>query len=479
MFKDSIKTFFLSLTVLLLALCSINAQANVPFWLTIDGPNQISVGKTSVCYTLSSNYPGTLDSCLIYVFDEYDNLIAENTNNQTFVYVNAPTNECVLEITATLNYVTNPVTHEGGSLEAFKYVHVRKPDLQTVRLGLEEVSYNNSNTKVPIHWNIDDDDRSGYGSGVNANYGEDYLQPDLMSCNDDDLYSIQAYIGNTALNTANCNLKIKTPNSMRLWYSQNKGELCCDANSVFETNCSIRAWFNNKANSTGNRLYVEWVVEPQTTTNEYIEFYCNNVQFAKVRYKGYALYYPAKINMPINSERVFFENLCELDGCEWGINRQGTSHEHDRNSLAEAVDGEYWTRYGEPFVVTTSSPFSTNIYVLQDSIYNTFQCRCISMDAFGNQNHTFEDSDATAFFTISYFWLYNYVNYNAPPALSDIIYYSGQFAATKVPSSWLVNCHPSWAMFTSRFFNRPKIIHRAEQLESNRTIQKTYVKELP
>ena len=478
MFKDKLQTFVFSLAVFFLALCSLSAQANVPSWLSIVGPNQISVGKSNIYYTLNAYYPGTLTSCLILVYEVGGDIVTNNTNNQTFVYVNAPTNECTLEISASLYYETNPVTHEGGHLEAFKDVYVRKPDLQTIRLGLGGTSYSNPNKKVPIHWNIDDDDRSGYGSGVNANYGEDYLQPDLMSCNDDDLYSIQAYIGNTSLNTANCTLKIKTPNSMRLWFNQNKDGLCCDADSVFETNCNIKTWFNNFANSTGNRLYVEWIAEPQTTTNEYIEFYCNNVQFAKVRYKGYALYYPAKINMPINSERVFFENLCELDGCEWGINKQGTSHEHDRNSLAEAVD-PYWTRYGEPFVVTTSSPLCSNIYTLQNSLYNTFNCRCISMDTFGDRSHTFEDSDATAFFTISYFWLYNYVNYNTSPDLSDIIYYSGQFAATKVPSSWLVNCYPSWSMFTSRFFNRPKIVHRPYQLESTRTIKKTYVIELP
>lgn len=475
MSKFNLKTFIFSLFTIVIAFCSLTAEANVPYYLDIVGPRQICVGKTNVQYNLDYYFPGTLDSCLILVYDADGTFIASNTNNQTFVYINAPTNECTLEITANLNYVTNPVTHEGGHLGALEYVYVRKPDLQTSRLGLEGTSYTNALKKVPIHWNIDDDDRSGYGNAQETRSGEDYLQPDLMSCNDDDLYSIRAYIGNNALNTTHCDLKIKTPDSMRLWYSQNKNGLCCDADSVFETNCNIKTWFNNFANSTGHRLYVEWVAKPDITTNEYIEFYCNNVQFAKLHYKGYAFTCGA---LPNTEERIVFENLCELDGCEWGIYPNEGSHKHDRNSLAEAVDPSF-LKYGEPFVVTTSSPFGTNIYVLQDSIYNTFQCRCISMDTFGNQNHTFEDSDATAFFTTNYFWIYNYVNYNTSPALSDILYYSGQFAATKVSSSWLVNCHPSWAMFTSRFFNRPKIIHRAEQLESNRTIQKTYVIELP
>ena len=471
MFKVNFKIFFLPLVMLFLALCSTDAQANVPFWLSINGQNQISVGKTSVCYTLSSNYPGTLDSCSIWVFDEYNNFIAANTNNQLFVYVDAPTNECILDITANLGYVTNPVTHEGGHLSAIKYVHVRKPDLQCNRLGLEEICYTNNNAVVPVHWNIDDDDRSGYGNDSETRSGEDYRQSELMSCEDDDLYSIQAHIGNTALNTANCNLKIKTSDSLRLWYSQNKGELCCDADSVFETNCNIKTWFNNKANSTGNRLYAEWIGELPVLTNAFIDFYCNNVQFAKLRYKGYAFTQGA---LPNTAERTFFETNFYLDGCEWRIVTGEGKHKHDRNSLAEAVDPD-WLRYGEVFVATTSSPLCSNIYTLQDHIYNTFNCRCISMDSFNNRNHTFEESDATAFFTINNFWQDNFYNMYTYPLYSDIIYYNGQFAARKIQAADRLNCHPSWAMFSSRFFNRPKIVHRAEQLAPVKTIQKTYL----
>lgn len=473
MFKVNFKIFFLPLVMLFLALCSTDAQANVPFWLSINGSDQISVGKTNVCYTLSSYYPGTLDSCSIWVFDEYNNFIAANTNNQLFVYVDAPTNECILDITANLGYVTNPVTHEGGHLSAIKYVHVRKPDLQTIRLGLEEASYTNATIAVPIHWNVDDDDRSASGGGINANHGEDYLQPYLVSCNDDDLYSIQAHIGNTALNTANCNLKIKTPDSMRLWYSQNKDGLCCDADSVFETNCNIKTWFNNYANSNGNRLFVEWVMKPSITTNQYIEFYCNNIQFAKLRYKGFAF---TEGTLPNKAERYFFENTLYpgLDGCEWGLTDEGGLHRHDCNSIAESVDPE-WHRYGERFVATTSSPLCSNIYTLQDHLYNTFMCRCISMDSFGDRSHTFEESDAVAFFTIYNFWDNTFYDINTSVLYSDIIYYTTQFAARKVTSSLRLNCHSSWAMVTSRYFNRPKIIHRAEQLAPTKLILKTYI----
>lgn len=477
MFEDNLKKLFLSLTVLLLALCSINAQANVPDYLSIVGPSQISVGKTNVQYHLNYYVSGIFDGCDFWAKTN-GVTIADNSANimETTICFDAPTNECTISIGAFVYYNT---AHDTLYLEASKTVYVRKPDLQTSRLGLEDVNYNISDTIVPIHWNIDDDDTNGYGSAVNTKCGEDYRQYEQMICDDDDLYSIRAYIGNTALNTTHCDLKIKTSDSIRLWYSQNKGELCCDADSVFETNCNIRTWFNNKANSTGNRLYVEWIGDLPMATNAYVEFYCNNIQFAKLPYKGYALCSSTYINRPITSERIFFETRCELDGCEWGINALGSGHVHDRNSLSEAVDGEYWTRYGEPFVVTTSSPLCSNIYTLQNSLYNTFNCRCISMDTFGDRSHTFEDSDATAFFTISYFWLYNYVNYNTSPDLSDIIYYSGQFAATRVASYWLVGCHPSWTMFTSRFFYRPKIVHRPYQLESTRTIKKTYVIELP
>ena len=103
----------------------------------------------------------------------------------------------------------------------------------------------------------------------------------------------------------------------------------------------------------------------------------------------------------------------------------------------------------------------------------------MSMDTFGNHNYVFEESDAMAFFTKLYFWTYNYLDIDLLGALGDIVYYSGPFAATRVPSYWLTNCRPSWDVFTSRFFNQPKIVHRPYQLESTRTILDTYVIELP
>ncbi|MBP5626804.1 hypothetical protein J6X96_01380 [bacterium] len=468
MFKDNLKKLFLSLTVLLLALCSTNAQANVPDYLSIVGPSQISVGKTNVQYHLSYHASGIFDGCDFWAKTN-GVTIADNSANimETTICFDAPTNECTISIEAIVYYNT---AHDTLYLVASKTVYVRKPDLQCNRLGLEEMCYTNNNAVVPVHWNIDDDDRSGYGQSTETRSGEDYKQSELMTCDDDDLYSIQAHIGNTVLDTANCNLKIKTSDSLRLWYSQNKGELCCDADSVFETNCNIKIWFNNKTNSNGNRLYAEWIRELPVLTNAFIDFYCNNVQFAKLRYKGYAF---TKGALPNTAERTFFETNFFLDGCEWGI--VDGKHRHDRNSLAEAVDGNPWPRYGEAFVVTTSSPLCSNIYTLQDHIYNTFNCRCISMDTFGDRSHSFEESDATAFFTTNNFWQDNFYNMYTYPLYSDIIYYNGQFAARKIEDVDRLNCHPSWAMFSSRFFNRPKIVHRAEQLAPVKTIQKTYI----
>ncbi|MBR5624461.1 hypothetical protein IKW72_05605 [bacterium] len=469
-----IKKYTLScLLLFLMPWLSITGKAVVPDFMTISGPSKIAVGKPdleySVYYYINGSF--TLINFDFVVWDGDDLLSQSNSEHQLHLYFNAPTHEGILAMTAVFDYKdANGADHR---LMCERNLKVQKPFLQALRTGLNGVVYNNNDTAVPIHWNIDDDDRDA--GDLNNYYGMDCKQITEMSCADNDLYCVNAWITNDLLNTSQCNFKIKTPESMRLWFTQNKSSLCCDSNSVYETTCDIKTWFNNNANSTGNRLYVEWIVSPDTTTNEYVEFYCNDVQFAKLRYKGYALTHGA---LPNKAERIYFEDRCELDGCEWRIAPGGGTHEHDRNSLAEAVDPNF-TKYGEPFVATTSSPYGTNVYVLQDSIYNTFLCRCISMDTFGNQNHVFEDSDATAFFTRQYFWTYNYCNYSMSVPFSDILYYSGQFAATKVPSSWAINCHPSWAMFTSRFFNRPKIIHRAEQLEATRTIQKTYVKELP
>ena len=447
-------------------------------FLNIIGNTNIAIGKPSVTYEISYNINGTIFDCRSLVEEVEGDVLATNLPNSLNLdlFFSAPAHECFLIIDASINYQPNIYPFEYHVIHESRLIGVQKPFLHTLRTGLEGAVYEDNSTSVPIHWNVDDDDRSGSGGGSNAVYGEDYKQYEFLSDSgvDDDLYSIQAYITNVDFNASGCRLKIKTPDSMRLWFSQNKSALCCDTSSIYETRCNIVNWFNTHANSSGNRLYVEWVLPPNTTTNEYIEFYCNDVQFAKLRYKGYALTYGA---LPNRAERIYFEDRCELDGCEWRIAPGGGTHEHDRNSLAEAVDPNF-TKYGEPFVATTSSPYGTNVYFLQNSIYNNFLCRCISMDTFGNQNHVFEDSDATAFFTKQYFWTYNYCNYSTSVPFSDILYYSGQFAATKAPSSWTINCHPSWAMFTSRFFNRPKIIHRAEQLEATRTIQKTYVKEL-
>lgn len=476
MFEDNLKTFFLSLTVFFLAWCSINAQANVPNYLTIVGPDSISVGKTNVRYHVSYFVSGPFYACDIYILDEnYDVIASNNNDQQTFVYFDAPTNECTLKVEARLAY--GPVQHN-QILEIFAYktIYIRKPDLQNIRLGLDEIGYTNVTTTVPVNWNVDDDDRSAYGGGSNPNYGEDYKQyvflPNNFKNSDDDLYSIQAYIGNTALDTRRCNLKIKTSDFIRLWYSQNKSALCCDSNSIFETNCNIRVWFDNKANSNGNRLYAEWVGALPGATNAFIDFYCNNVQFAKLRYKGYAA---TEGGLPNAAERAFFETNCYfLDGCEWRIATGGGVHKHDRNSISESIDPT-WERYGEKFVATTSAPLCTNIYYLRTATYNNFQCRCISMDSFNDQNSTFSESDATAFFTINNFWHDNFGDLNTSPLYSDIIYYNGQFAARRIPDSDRLNCHPSWAMVTSRFFNRPRIVHRAEQLGPIKIIQKTYI----
>ena len=476
MFEDNLKTFFLSLTVFFLAWCSINAQANVPNYLTIVGPDSISVGKTNVRYHISYFVDGPFYACDLNILDEnYDVIASNNNDQQKFVYFDAPTNECTLIVEARLAY--GPVQHNQiMELFAYKTIYIRKPDLQNIRLGLDEIGYTNVTTTVPVNWNVDDDDRSAYGGGTNPNYGEDYKQyvflPNNFKNSDDDLYSIKAYVGNTALDTAHCNLKIKTSDFIRLWYSQNKSALCCDSNSIFETNCNIRVWFNNKANLNGNRLYAEWVGELPMATNAFIDFYCNNVQFAKLRYKGYAA---TEGGLPNVAERAFFETNCYfLDGCEWLIARYGGNHEHDHNSLAAAVDPD-WSRYGEAFVATTSSPLCSNIYTLQDHLYNTFMCRCISMDSFGNRNHSFEEADATAFFTIYNFWPNTFYDINTAVLYSDIIYYNGQFAARKAEPSYRLNCHSSWAMVTSRFLNSPKIIHRAEQLGPKKIIQKTYI----
>lgn len=438
--------------------------------ITITGPSKIAVGRPNLEYSIIPDINGPFTVISIHFFvEEGINLVGQNNSEQQLhLYFDAPTHECLLNMFGEFNYDDECGT--GHSLRLNRYIEVQKPFLKTERTGLDGVVYESNSTAVPIHWNIDDDDRN---AGDPSNYyGKDCNQIEEMACADNDLYCINAWITNDFIDASQCNLKIKTPDSMRLWFTQNKSALCCDSNSVYETNCNIVNWFTGHANSQGNRLYVEWVVPPNTTTNEYIEFYCNDVQFAKLRYKGYAV---TAGGLPNKAERAFFETNCYfLDGCEWRIAPGGGTHKHDRNSLSESIDPT-WERYGEEFVATTSAPLCTNIYFLRTAMYNNFQCRCISMDSFYDQNHIFSEADATAFFTINNFWHDNFSNLNTDPLYSDIIYYNGQFAARKINDADRVNCHPSWAMVSSRFFNRPKIVHRAEQLGPIKTIQKTYI----
>jgi hypothetical protein len=483
MVKESKNIFFCLLIAVWAVLYSLPIYASQLEFLNIIGPTNVAVGKPAITYNFSYFVNGSIISCSSYAEIAGGETLAYNTpdNLNIGLIFNAPNYECNLLVGAYISYEANIYPQEFHEFHVYRLVKVQKPYLQIARTGLNGTVYGNSNTAVPIHWNIDDDDRSGFGVvPPNISYGEDYKQYEFLIDNgvDDDLYCIQACVTNVDFDASGCNLKIKTPDSMRLWYTQNKSALCCDSNSVFETNCNIIDWFNTHANSQGNRLYVEWVVPPNTTTNEYIEFYCNGVQFAKLRYKGYALSNPSYINMPSKSERTFFEGFCELDGCEWGINKQGSMRLPNRNSIAEAVD-PLWSRYGEPFVATKASPTCPDIYTLRNGAYSNFVCSCMSMDTFGNHNYVFEESDATAFFTKLNFWTYNYLDIDLHGALGDIVYYSGPFAATRVPSYWLTNCRPSWDVFTSRYFNQPKIVHRPYQLESTRTILDTYVIELP
>ncbi|MBO7448433.1 hypothetical protein J6U78_08915 [bacterium] len=473
--KGSKKTFFRPLMVIFVIVCSLQIYASQEAFLNMIGPTNVAVGKSAVRFNFNYSFNGTMLYGHSYAYETPPFYLAENNfeNQNLDLFFNAPARECLIIVEASIAYRT-PYPWAYPVLSTTRNVYVQKPFLHTIRTGLDGVAYEDNSMAVPIHWNIDDDDKSGYGGGSNADYGEDYKQYEFLSNSgiDDDLYSIQASVTNADFNASGCILKIKTPDSMRLWFTQNKSALCCDSNSVYETNCNIVNWFNTHANSQGNRLYVEWVVPPNTTTNEYIEFYCNDIQFAELRYKGYAV---TVGGLPNKAERAFFETNCYfLDGCEWRIAPGGGTHVHDRNSLSESIDPT-WERYGEEFVATTSAPLCTNIYFLRTAMYNNFQCRCISMDSFYDQNHIFSEADATAFFTIYNFWHDNFSNLNTDPLYSDIIYYNGQFAARKINDADRVNCHSSWAMVSSRFFNRPKIVHRAEQLGPIKTIQKTYI----
>lgn len=458
----------------LMLFLSASAFANMEIYIDILGdPFYTIAGKQNLTYYVDYNCDGPIIESYFRI-KRGENIICSTVNQANLsLTIDLPYEPCILTAEAYIRFysMVNGSIIE-GILRKSKLIEAIIPDVGLLRKGID--SNYEGEVLVPIHWNIDDDDRSGTGS----NCGEDYLQTSQMSCNDDDLLSIKAWLDNPAVDTSDCLLTIVTSEGIRLWYSQDKSDLCCDANSVKIINhCDLRGWLYGTAFHNDKRLYAECINIANNNSDEVfkgITFYCNNIKWFKLPYNGYAV---THASIPLPSERSYFEGQCELDGCEWGIAYGGGTHLHDRNSIAESVDPQ-WSTYDEPFVATTSAPLCDDIYTLRDAYYNTFLCRCISMDTFGNRDHVFDIyTDDEAFFTSGIWPRHYYQTGNYSDIYSMIVYYSGPFAARKASDLQREGCYGNWHLYVSRFFNKPQILHIDNQLESNRVILRKYEEE--
>jgi len=455
----------------LLLMLSTSALANMEIYIDILGdPFYTTAGKQNLTYYVDYNCDGPIIESYFRIA-RGENIICSTVNQENLsLTIDLPAEPCVLTAEAYIRFYSNV---NDSTIEVIlrksKRIEAIIPDVSLLRKGIDS-NYEGYGL-VPIHWNIDDDDRSGIGT----NCGEDYLQTSQMSCNDDDLLSIKAWLDNLAVDTSDCKLTIITSEGIRLWYSQDKSDLCCDANSVnIISHCDLRGWLYGTASHNNKRLYVECININNNNSDEVfkgITFYCNDIKWFKLPYNGYAV---THANIPLPSERAYFEGLCDLDGCEWGIAYGGGTHLHDRNAIAASVDPQ-WETYGEPFVATTSEPLCSDIYTLTNAYYNTFLCRCISMDTFGNQDRIFDIyNDADAYFTSTIWPQHYYQTGLYADIYSTIVYYNGSFAARKANNLQREGCYGNWHLYKSRFFNKPEILHIDTQLESFRVILRKY-----
>ena len=462
-----IKTFIL--TLIFLASIPSNTHANDGSYIEIIGSPRVAVGKSNVTYRVQYNCDGNVGGSYFYIEDDGSTIYISDINTP-IVIPRVPLSQEEYRVNAAIYYTKMVDGHlEPHFMSETLNVYVRKPIISAVRRGIDQ-DYT-AESEVPIHWNIDNDDNSW--NDLNP-VGYDYLKTNPINEDDvydDDLLSVKAYIRNSKLDATDCNLKIQVPSGIRIWKNQKKnGYWSLGGDTIEIKSCDILKWFTD--NIKGTNFYVEWKANLDETRIAKMRFYCNDVEFGVFEYKGYAC---TAGRQPFPDEREEYESICNLKGCQWSILGGTQGFPVDINSISETVDPNF-SVYGEHFVVTPNEPLAPNIYTLVPAIYNGYSCKCISMDTFGDHDLIFDiDYDADAFFQSS-IWPQNFLkNDNVYLTATEVLYYTGPFAARAASNSERFHCFGSWAMFKSRFFAQPKILHRANQLEQNRLILHKYV----
>ena len=210
----------------------------------------------------------------------------------------------------------------------------------------------------------------------------------------------------------------------------------------------------------GNLVWLNYLsVEGKTCGEDYkVNLTINNNQKLSINYNVYGINNGA-FTFPLSSRSIsrVMINFPNLVDNEWALVENSENSEYDGVAYAikspPKINNTYFLVRG---AVSTSYGLTPSNPVMPSLEGNGCET---SMDTFGNNNGTFEDSDIDSFFTHSY-WGNNTIATSI--SSSKILYYSGFHAARK--SNRADGSYPAWNMFESKCGPYRIIIHRAEQI---------------
>lgn len=421
------------------------ALANVPDSIDILGRFRVAVGTSNNTFYVDYQCSGDITSNVFLIRDGFDNELMRTSVYNPLV-IDCMSEPAVLVVYARIDY-TDPSGHT-CHLEKEKYIYYRDIVLDSRRRGIDRM-YTGDEETVPIHWNFDDDNKNGTPDHSDTG----------MNRSDNDLLSVAFWVRDSDLEIDPGKLELITSGGFKLWGDTRKNN-SYPQNFIIQ-NCDLRTWLSQYAD--GYHMFMErqgdlYLSNP--TGSLKVRF--NGRELLDLQYHAYAV---LAANKPTLGERAIFANLgCNFDGCEWGVFREDVATNY--NSIAWAVDPT-WETYGAPFAVTPCQPLCPNINTLSNYFYGGVLLPCTSLDTFGDRDGSMDFGvDDIAFYQSS-IWSENFLlNNNISDFGADIIEYASTLAARKAPSEQRWGCYPSWAMVNTFFFGQPKILYRAQQINS-------------
>jgi hypothetical protein len=425
------KKIFLNILFLF---CSILSFGNEPFFAQIRGSEKVATCSIWLPYRLSLNY-GYLTSASWSVYcdgDGYDNFSVRGPSS---IYLNTPTNECTITIDCDFTYLYGGDPIQGYiSLDVqVKYPSFncsRSPGLDGSNPGLYNV--------MPIHFNIDDDDRTAHNNTLNL--GWDYLQ-DEMLVYDDDLNHVILTSQESDLDVSHCQFTFLGDLSLKAWRSPKKGAI--DSAESFN-------WI-----STGDysaHVFIEGV----ELGNGQVEILYVGDHVKTLRYKCFAVTYGRQ---PMITEHRPGYNT--LTGCEWSIiDTNNNSIKTKYNSLSYVVDPSQNFAYGIPFYVEKTKPLCPDVYTL---VY-TNGLNKTSVDTFNDRDGNYANSDAIAFFEYQPIWPDNFLGVDGTISDFDMVFLSSFFASRAATPAMKSGIRDNWNLFHSKYNQAEIILHRLSQI---------------